>query len=88
VNDAPKRKKREEVDAEKPAKWAKLGPKKEQKGRGIVVLKRGGDDEIDDKKPTKRTRTHQRKAQEDVSKSMKKQFTSRPTTGPVRAVNR
>ncbi|KAJ7274609.1 hypothetical protein C8J57DRAFT_1591763 [Mycena rebaudengoi] len=87
VNDVPKRKKREEVDAEKPTKRVKLGPKKEQKGRGIATSKCGGVDEIDDKKPTKCARTHQRKAQEDASKSTKKQFTSRPTTGPLHAGN-
>ncbi|KAJ7283204.1 hypothetical protein C8J57DRAFT_1675521 [Mycena rebaudengoi] len=80
VNDTSKRKKNEEVDAEKPAKRVKVDPKKARKGSGIAASKRRGDDEIDKEKPTKRARAHQREAQEDVSKSTKKQPTSRPTT--------
>ncbi|KAJ6533877.1 hypothetical protein DFH09DRAFT_1092255 [Mycena vulgaris] len=77
VKDAFKRKENEKIEAEKPAKRAKLEPKMEQKGGGT---KRKGDDEIADEKPAKRVRTHQRKAREGTSKSAKKQPVSRPTT--------
>ncbi|KAJ7223643.1 hypothetical protein C8J57DRAFT_1253483 [Mycena rebaudengoi] len=49
VNETSKCKKSEEVDAEKPARWAKLDPKKERKSRGIAAPKHRGDDEIDRK---------------------------------------
>ncbi|KAJ7267745.1 hypothetical protein C8J57DRAFT_1228367 [Mycena rebaudengoi] len=66
VNGMSKRKKNKEVDTEKLAKQAKLDPRKEWKGRGITMSKCRGDDEIDDEKPAKHTRTHQEKAQEDI----------------------
>ncbi|KAJ6492675.1 hypothetical protein DFH09DRAFT_1104607 [Mycena vulgaris] len=64
VNGASKRKENEEIGAERLVKWVKLDPKKKGKGRGITASKRKGDEDIDDKKPAKRARTHQRKAQE------------------------
>ncbi|KAJ6516998.1 hypothetical protein DFH09DRAFT_1099266 [Mycena vulgaris] len=42
--------------------------KEERKGRGITASKPKGEDGTDEEKPTKRTRTHQRKAQEGASK--------------------
>ncbi|KAF8207932.1 hypothetical protein K438DRAFT_1755326 [Mycena galopus ATCC 62051] len=77
-----KRKKNEEIKAEKPAKRAKPEPKKERK-RGATrrgATKRKAHDEIDDEKPTKGARTHQKKAQEGPSKSAKNPPASRPTT--------
>ncbi|KAF8145145.1 hypothetical protein K438DRAFT_1782180 [Mycena galopus ATCC 62051] len=77
-----KRKKNEEIKAEKPAKRAKPEPKKERKRGGTRrgATKRKAHDEIDDEKPTKRARTHQKKAQEGPSKSAKNPPASRPTT--------
>ncbi|KAF8155106.1 hypothetical protein K438DRAFT_1777814 [Mycena galopus ATCC 62051] len=82
VKDVLKRKKNEEIKAEKPAKQAKPEPKKEQKrgGRRRGATKRKAHDEIDDEKPAKPARTHQKKAQEGPSKSAKNPPASRPTT--------
>ncbi|KAF8160094.1 hypothetical protein K438DRAFT_1776633 [Mycena galopus ATCC 62051] len=82
VKDVLKCKKNEEIKAEKPAKRAKLEPKKERKRGGTRrgTTKRKAHNEIDDEKPAKRARTHQKKAQEGPSKSAKNPPTSRPTT--------
>ncbi|KAJ7864260.1 hypothetical protein B0H14DRAFT_3604269 [Mycena olivaceomarginata] len=59
---------RAEVEVGQPAGQVELDPTQGQMGVGITVSERGGD-KIDNEKPAKHIRTHQRKAQWGASKS-------------------